>query len=380
MPPEYAEGPYEACEDGACCEGDWGCGACYAPRMHPWFRGEYLLWWEKSANLPPLVSNDALDVAGVNILFGGDSVDPGSRSGARFTLGSWLSQSQEVGIEATYMFIGNRLVNFHTSSDQVAGLARPFFNVSPDPDGLLPGKQDAQLVLPLNGTPGVIDINLGNDFQSFELLMRQAMFRQPGQRVDFLAGYRYSRFSEILQINETTGVLQIIDSFGAGNQFNGAELGISAQTQHFRWSLEGVAKIGVGATRSTVAINGTTKNGVTIQGGFLALPSNIGVYEQTNFTMLPEIGATLGCNLTPRMKLTCGYSLLYWGKIVRPGDQIDAGFDQTSHLVNVNVNPTQFPVPGGAPATPVSTPAPQARFTTTDFWAQGLSFGLDCRF
>jgi hypothetical protein len=59
-----------------------------------------------------------------------------------------------------------------------------------------------------------------------------------------------------------------------------------------------------------------------------------------------------------------GYSLVYWSKVIRAGEQID-----------LNVNPSQFP-----PGDLVGAPQPQFRAVTTDFWAQGLNFGLDFRF
>ena len=74
------------------------------------------------------------------------------------------------------------------------------------------------------------------------------------------------------------------------------------------------------------------------------------------------------------MKATFGYSLLYLSQVARPGDQIDAS-GQAAGSTNVNVNPSQL---SGGDLTGV--PSPQHRFITTDFWAQGLSFGLDYRF
>jgi hypothetical protein len=60
-----------------------------------------------------------------------------------------------------------------------------------------------------------------------------------------------------------------------------------------------------------------------------------------------------------------GYSLIYWSRVVRPGDQID-----------LDVNPDYLP-----PATtPVTGPArPRFVFRESDFWAQGLSVGGDLR-
>jgi hypothetical protein len=356
------------------------------------------MWWGKSASLPPLVTTSPdgtdqaeagiLGEAGTTILFGGGGVDPGVRSGGRFTLGFWTSPCQDSGIEATYLFLGNKSADFNqTSANGSPILARPFFNV----DTVL---QDAVLVaFPDVAIDSQISAGLSNELHSLELLWRDSIFRESGRRVDFLWGYRYGRFAERLAIDQafTAGpdslvfqegtVLQASDVFAAGNAFHGLELGIAAAAERYRWSLEGLAKVALGGTRSRVTVNGTTTTTVpgetpaTTQGALLAQPTNIGRYNQSSFSAIPELDLTVGCRITPRMKATFGYSLLYWSQIARPGDQIDVGKVAGSTNVNVNVNPTQFS--GGDL---VGVPAPQFRFITTDFWAQGLTFGLDCRF
>ena len=61
-----------------------------------------------------------------------------------------------------------------------------------------------------------------------------------------------------------------------------------------------------------------------VPAGFLALPTNSGSpYHRNDFAMVPELGATLGLDLTARLRLTAGYSLIYWSKVVRAGDQVD---------------------------------------------------------
>jgi len=79
---------------------------------------------------------------------------------------------------------------------------------------------------------------------------------------------------------------------------------------------------------------------------------------------------TLGYDLTPRLKATVGYTLLYWTNVARPGDQID-----------LNVDPRQFPpVNPLQPPPPTATAQPAFALHTSDFWAQGLNVGLDYRF
>ena len=129
-------------------------------------------------------------------------------------------------------------------------------------------------------------------------------------------------------------------------------------------------KLGLGSTNSHVLIDGSTiiteptQNPATYRGGVLALPTNMGNYQQNQFSMIPELGVTIGCELTCRLRVTAGYTFIYWSKVARPGDQIDT-----------NENRSQVP-----PGTLVGAPFPQFKFTTTDFWAQGLNLGMDYRF
>ncbi len=365
------------------------------------FRGDYLLWWTKAASLPPLVTSSPNDTpqddAGIlglddtEVLFGG-GIEMGPRSGARFTLSFSSDPCQLAALEASYLFISAKAFVFEETSE--AGdpiLARPFFNVDGDSNNAF--QQDALLIaFPDVAFDSRLRTELSNEFQSFELLGRNMVFEDCGRRLDVLYGYRYSRFAEQLRITNSfsSGPDNLIipegtlvsgfDNFVATNEFHGGELGMSGQAQYARWSLEGVAKVALGGTRSRTTIDGRTTirvpntPSVTTPGGLLAQPTNMGTFTQNNFTAIPEVGLTAGLQITPRMKATVGYTLIYWSRVARPGDQIDAGYVPGSPVL-LNVNPTQF---GGG--TLVGMPAPQHRFITTDFWTQGLSFGLDCRF
>ena len=165
-------------------------------------------------------------------------------------------------------------------------------------------------------------------------------------------------------------VIDSSDLFDAKNEFNGAELGIAAKTRYCRWSLEMLAKLALGSTQSRTNVGGSTIVSVpgvlpvTSRGGFLALPTNTGFRSENNFCVMPELGLTLGCDISCHWKATCGYTFLYWSKVARPGDQIDRDLNlsqQNGQALN-------------------GFPAPQPKFITTDFWAQGLNFGLEYRF
>jgi hypothetical protein len=102
-----------------------------------------------------------------------------------------------------------------------------------------------------------------------------------------------------------------------------------------------------------------------LEGGLLALRSNIGSHERDDLAFVPEVGLNIGLQLTRRLKTQAGYSFLWVSRVARAGEQIDP-------VVNV----TQFPILSGNG--PLIGPArPTLKFAETDFWAHGLNFGLE---
>ena len=161
-----------------------------------------------------------------------------------------------------------------------------------------------------------------------------------------LVGYRFAELNDGLAVHQFSqwtqaqGVIQagatkdITDSFDTANQFNGGQLGVAYQERVGRWSLEMLAKLGLGNTQSRVRIDGRTVTAVpgggsaTFDGGLLAQTTNIGAYEQNSFSIMPEVGVTLGYDITRRLRATFGYTFLYWSRVARPGDQIDRNTSQ----------------------------------------------------
>lgn len=356
----YVEGNTCApCSGGTCvaepCGEPCGLGGRF------WFRADYLMWWTKAAHVLPLASTGPLDVDGTDVLFGGNEVDLGMRSGGRFTMTYWTCPLQDVGIEGSYLFLGSKAASYANSNAGTSSLGRPYVNATN-------GVESFDVITAPGVASGGIEIQTGNELMAAELLFRRAVIQDCNVRADFLVGYRYARFSEDLAIRTRSvgipdgTVTAMSDLFSAGNEFNGAEIGFTTERRWFRLSCDAYAKLAVGSTRSRVGVSGQTdlsQPASVTPGGLLTQPSNIGVYEERNFTMMPEVGVNLSYDLTARLKARFGYSLLYWSKIARPSDQVD-------RTVNTNQ--------------PTGLAAPQFRFVTNDFWAQGLNFGLDYSF
>lgn len=360
---------YPGCDACGCGTCDDGCSfrlpidaRCFRP-LHGivYTRAAYLMWWPKGSDTPPLVSTGALP--GGTVLFGNSPLNEGMRSGVQTALGLWLDPCQMSGVEAVYTGIGKDVDTYHASEGT---LVRPFFDTST-------GLQNGSPITGAGISAGAVDIRSDSDFQAFDLLYRHAMAEQCGFRIDGLFGYRYTRLDEGLGIGTVSdytvgGRIRVLESFRTLNEFSGGELGANLQWRWNRWSFSFLSKMALGYTRMKVGIAGTTittaVDGTRLfyTGGLLAQPNQVGDYSQTQFTVNPELGLTVGYDLTCRLRATFGYSMLYWSKVARPGDQI-----------STNINPATIP--------PLTLDSPSfPGIATTDFWVQGLNFGLEYRF
>ncbi|NOY42215.1 MAG: BBP7 family outer membrane beta-barrel protein [Planctomycetes bacterium] len=228
------------------------------------------------------------------------------------------------------------------------------------------------------------------------------LMRYGTRRTDVIYGVRWASLDESLGIREDLLVVDaptgaaspngttfvVNDLFETSNDFVGGEVGFMMEWERRRWSLGFLSKVAIGNTRQRVDISGSTSidGAAAVDGGLLAqryvhpgadlipgnaddfVVGNIGRYERDEFSMIPELGATLGYRITPRLKLTFGYTLLYWSNVLRPGDQID-----------IDVNGNLIPSVAVVPATVVAGDHPRFDFRQTDLWAQGINLGGEYR-
>jgi hypothetical protein len=395
--------PYATCPQNAYVVSDYSAGgtdiSCGSDDLL-WVDVQYLLWWTSGMSIPPLVTTSpegtlpedagVLGEPNTQILYGNEDILTSALHGARIRSGIWIDQNNMLGIQGEYFGFGTQSTRFSGQSDAdgLPILARPFFNINPrDPFTLIPNppaRQDSQLVSFPDVLSGSIAIDANTQFQSASLAIRTNLAgdtlgsnpRTQYSRVDMIAGYRYLRLRDRLGISQNSTSLNplapvsldIFDRFDTRNEFHGADLGAVWQAGWNRWSLECLLRTGIGNVRQVVDIQGgttiTPENAPaeSYVGGLLAQQTNIGHTSQDRFAMLPEIGVTLGFRVLPHWQLTAGYTLLYWGSIARPGDQID-----------LDVNPDQLP----PPLDPVEGPLrPAFEFHESDFWAQGMNIGL----
>jgi hypothetical protein len=167
------------------------------------------------------------------------------------------------------------------------------------------------------------------------------------------------------------GRFDIDDGFITTNKFNGIDFAWGSRVTRNFWTLDTKFRLGIGNTRQKVGMSGQTtivdeSNGTTenFNVGILAVASNSGIFEQDQFSVLPEFNLTVGYQLTDHLKATLGYTGIYWSNVVRPGQHIPT-----------MANPDLF----APPIDSAGDPRPLFKWDTTDYWVHGISYGLEYR-
>ena len=376
-----------------CC-----CGTACGDPADFWFRGEFLNWWTKGARIPALVgtgpaANPFVETA---VLFGDSTVNGGDHEGFRATMGMWLDCCHCWALEGDYFDLGGRPDNYDSGfSNGFPVLVRPFVL----PGGGLAYESVAFPTGP-NALAGRVTVDTGDYFQSAGVWLRcnlyccecgcgvdkcdlESYWAAGGAnttRVDAIAGYRFYRLMDHVAVHEQLvdisggpsngNQFDVRDSFRAQNDFNGVDLGIDTNITRGRWSFGLLTKAAFGLSHQAVDIFGQTistdNTGVvtTMPGGLLALGTNMGDHSRDRFCVVPQLSTEVGYQLNPHTKLTLGYDILYWDKVLRAGEQINPIVDP------LNIPP---PLPGGGPH-------PEFTYREASFWAQGFHVGAELRF
>jgi hypothetical protein len=362
-----------------------------------WASTDYLLWWTKGAAIPPLVVSNlpAAHTSGIGpdttILLGNSNINYGATSGVRFALGFWIDDNQTVGLEGGGLFLDARSNNFSAGNGNgfITGgptIERPFFDV-------VRGIESSELVDGFAFKTGIVNAQFSSRLAGGEINGIFNACSGCGYRVDLLAGFRYLQLNDGLGITENSSVVlnipfqggntfALLDQFDTTNRFYGGQFGVRGEVRHGRLVAEFTAKLALGTVDEIVDINGgsilrftgglvapSSVPPTTVVGGLLALPTNIGHHTQSRFAAMPEAGLNVGYQLMDCLRVYVGYDLLYLSNAVRPGDQIDLG-----------INTSQVGALHGNPSANVSPARPAFSFNQTDFWAQGIRFGVALRF
>ncbi len=360
-----------------------------APSGRIWTNVEWLVWATSGQHVPAAITTSplgtpqglagVLTTPGTANLFPRDRANNEFRSGFRLTAGYWFDDSQMFGIEGDFFFLGNSKKGRTVSSDAagVPIIARPFENA-------LTGLSASSLV----AYPGIIfgtaGVRAENSAIGGGVSVLYDLLASPCARLNVVLGYRFLGVSDEVSIEEDSTTLvplpgiafatrtQLLDRFTTQNNFNGFVMGLNGERKFGFWYVGGKATLAIGGVQQIVTIDGRTvitqangQSNATFQ-GLYTQSSNIGRHTRNDFAVLPEIGLRFGVQLTESARIYVGYNWMYLSSVVRAGDQIDT-----------RVN-TGFLPPGNTSA--LGPPLPAFQFRTTDYWLQGVSFGMEVKF
>jgi hypothetical protein len=343
---------------------------CYNNRFY--FANEYLLWWMRGNTLPPLVNASGpgpMALApglGTETLFGGNSVGMDSHSGYRLRAGYWIDGDHTLGLEGSYFFLARSTDGFVFGSPTgIPVLGVPFINaVTGAPSNLL---------VAAPGQPGGAMAEVASRLWGYEINVRGNLWGGCNGHIDLIGGYRALGLDDGFNFGVTSSVpgaplptvVTLQDRLTTHSRFYGGQLGISGEYRRGRWSVDGTLKVALGDSHEQLVINGSNLvNGMGGAGGLFAQPSNMRDDSRDRFSVVPEVTVNLGYQVTDHLRAYIGYNFLYWSNVARVGDQIPQRINPGQLLSGPN-NPPQAPV---------------FAFRGTDFWVQGLTFGLEFRY
>jgi hypothetical protein len=338
-----------------------------------WVRLDYLISWRRGTRIPALATTSSagtsLENAGVlglsttASLLGTNELNDSTQPGGRIDFGRWIPGT-ETAIGARFYGLadaGSRL----TFTDAI--VTRPFFNVDA-------GEQQSLPVNYPSSESGILTIDSASEMFGSDVYMMRPWKSTGTARINFMTGYQFSRFSESTSIHSIStnldgrnGIpvgtqLEVRDAFRTSNEFHGWLVGLTSEIDGGNYTLSFLAKVGIGGVTHRISTTGSTtitdpSGGTSNTNGLLVATSNQGTFEQSRFTTIPEFSARYTRHLNDALDFSVGYSLLYWGHAVQPGNQIDLNVDSTGN--------------SGQPAMP---------FKIDHYWAQSLSMGITLRY
>jgi hypothetical protein len=373
-----------------------------------WANGEALFGFTGRAPLAaPLVTTTstpsptsvgALGQPGTAVLFGNNGIDIPALTGARVTLGIdvqdrvfWM-----LPIEVSGFYMGASNKNFSGVGDfnGTEPLARPIYAAQ--------GNVQSETVY-LSSFPGFVtgqvQVSSGTRLWGLEMNFLGhtgiiSYYNNVVSSLTIFAGFNYTSLTEDLQVWSTATPLDpafqlsfagnttfgqgsttyVNDVFSAKNHFYAPQVGSRFEMQYGPVFANAEFKLAAGGMDQVVTINGSstlidnTGLGHVAPGGILAVGSNIGRFQRTEFAWEPQAAFKVGLEPNPHFRIDFGYNIMYLSDVARPGDFV-------SRSVNTQQVPTDFAF---NPSNSQSPPSPV--FHTTDFWMQGLSLGMTISF
>jgi hypothetical protein len=301
----------------------------------------------------------------------------------------WLSPRpvKTLGFEVSGFFIPDRIENTVISSGS-QDIARPFN------DSIIRGENSLIVASPGVFT-GQVGLRTTSQLWGLDVGPLLRVVESGSWSLDQTIGFKVLGLDESFAVNSrttalpngiiafngtnfTTGGTSIIDdTFTTRNRFFGGSLGGRLNYDGDRLSASFGWRIAGGIAQQQSQIAGTTRfitpqgASTVINGGFLVNPALISTQKNSEFALAGDVNVKLGYRVTSRVLATVGYEYAHVTRFVRPDENLSRDF--SSNVLATSPNFGQNLAGGGVrPTTP--------RFTPSDFWLQGLSFGLQIKY
>jgi hypothetical protein len=361
--------------------------------IYSWFSAEYLFWAVREQRLAtPLVTTSLSGGGGGVIgdpdtvtLVGQKEIDLDGISGVRLSGGLYDARLNVI-LEGSLMGFPRVTEKTFEASDDTGlpVLARPFIDSET-------GQPSAFLIAFPGAFSGNVTVEAEHRLVGAEINLGCHVCADEDWNLDLLAGFRFMRLDEKLEITDNTTVLvdgiafflgQEInegdvrirnDRFETVNKFYGGQVGFRTEACCGPLFVKLKAMAAVGTTDGELLIRGKStliQQGVvtaTAPGGLLALPTNIGRFQREDTIFVPQVEITAGVQLGDCLRIFAGYGFIYWSDVIRPAEQLPQ-----------SINPAFVPTSpvfgeGGAPI-------PQPFVDQTSYWVHGLHVGVAVRF
>jgi hypothetical protein len=294
-----------------------------------WFTRGAMLGWSKGHNFPPYVRVPIAN--GPTVSTENSQSDGLFLQGANGEAGLWIGTDRRYGAELGGLFV-------------FQGGKRN------GPDGFIDAK----------GTQaGLFTTEARTRFFTGDANGLRRIVSRTDLRVDVLLGYRFAYLSEDATVAielPTTGfgLLRYNDRADTKNQFHGGQVGLAMRYERDGWAVDATAKLAIGSVRTEGAIIGSSRAlleyGQNTKSTEL-LRSLTAVRDE--FAFMPSLSLRFSKKITEHGRMYLGYDLLYLNTVSRPDSVL-----------------------GGANA----PSGPTWSRSTTDYWLQGASMGMEWRY
>jgi hypothetical protein len=317
------------------------CDCPPAWRVCGWLSQDFMMVFTSPQVLPPGLVTDP---AG-NQLVGG-STSYGISYALRLEGGIWLDSDERFGVQAIITGIFRQNVTINVPAGNL-------INTTSGP---------AMTPLPfLLLGPGLMfttwsQLNHG-DVNNLFRIVRNDNFRLYG-----IIGAKYAELEEDVQFLYsimTPGSIWL-DEFHTRNDFYGVTLGLYWAANYGNWGVDMTLKCGLGVNYGAISVMGSNTNAAPSNFQVYTNDANIGFFETSLFSVMPEANVNLIYQFAPRIQLRVGYNFAAITNVMRPGPQIVPNLDP--------------PNAGGLHDQPVLP------FNTSTFIVHGVNFGVTWRY